>query len=238
MTVLDLPEPTLLTVSLQPESRVTLGPGQVAEALRDRLSFGRSVHALDPASVDEEARVFLAGRSDSRFYLLALTVSFKPDEQNPLESAWVDVTLSARTPADAPQPVAWSMKPLTESDPVSRSRKISLDGSLKLKSDVLPIEAGPGVMLELGRSYEQRAFSVEALREGSSRPRWNFYSTEVSEIRGVHRLSLIIETGAGSSNEAEVGVGATVRLRRLKIFRYRAPLDEVPEAAHIALPPS
>jgi hypothetical protein len=58
----------------------------------------------------------------------------------------------------------------------------------------------------------------------------------VSPIRGTHRLLLIVETASGSSGRAEIGVGATIRLRRKRLFLFRAKLDKVPEVAVVALP--
>jgi hypothetical protein len=62
------------------------------------------------------------------------------------------------------------------------------------------------------------------------------FATDVSPIRGMHRLRLIVETASGSSGRAEISVGATIRLRRKRLFRFRAALDKVPEVAVVAVP--
>lgn len=237
MTTFDLPEPELLSVRLDPEQRETLGTAEVVNAEADRVSLGRPIcQPVDPDTVDADTKPFLTGRPDSTFSLLGLTVGFAYDEDNPLGSAWVDVTLRRQAPADAPEPVAWSMQPLSEADPVNVAKKATFDASLKLKSQLLPVDIGPSASRETDRSYTQRAVSVEASGEGTSAARWTFFATEVSPIRGTHRLLLIVETASKCSGRAEISVGATIRLRRRKLFRFRAALDKVPEVAVIAVP--
>jgi len=237
MTTLDLPEPELLSVLLEPEQRVTLGRGTVVAAEADRVCLGRPVcQPVDLDAVDADTKPFLGGHPASTFSLLALTVSFAYDEDNPLGSAWVDVALRREAPAGAPEPVARSMQPLSEADPVNVAKKATFDASLKLKSSVLPANIGPSIGRENDRSYTQRAVSLEAHGEGSSAARWEFFATDVSPIRGTHRLLLIVETASGSSGRAEIGAGATILLRRKRLFLFRAKLDQVPEVAVVALP--
>jgi len=238
MTTLEIPEPEMFTVALDLEKRTTLGPTDETRVHIDRVALGRPFCVtIDPATVDADAKSFLRARAESTFSLLALTTSFTPDEENPLESAWVDVTLRTNEPPRAPEPIAWAMKPLAASDPVAVSRTVSFNGSLKFTSELIPIDVGPETGMARETSYERRAVSVEALREGTSRPRWTFFRTEVTQIRGIHRLFLIVETVAGSSGFAKISIGATVRLRRLKVFRYRAPLEHLPDVVQVALPP-
>jgi hypothetical protein len=236
MTIIDVPEAGLVPVTLLPEQRETLGTAEDLRAQQDRISLGRPVCLpLDAATVDDDAKVFLGKNPGSAFFMLTLTASFTPDEENPLMSAWVDVTMSTAEPAGAPEPVAWSMKPLSAGDPVSVSRKVSFNGSLKFA--VGPVGIGPDAGSEHVVSYDRSAISLEALREGTSRPQWRFYSTEVGQIRGVHHLFLIAQTPTASKGMADVSVGATVQLRRLKVFRYSAVLDHLPEVARITFPP-
>lgn len=100
-----------------------------------------------------------------------------------------------------------------------------------------PVDIGPGAGSEQVISYARSAISVEALREGTSRPQWRFYRTEVGQIRGVHHLFLISQTEAISKRAAEVSIGATVQRRRLRIFKYSAALEHLPDVARVALPP-
>jgi hypothetical protein len=169
------------------------------------------------------------------FSVLALTVSFAYEEDNPLESAWVYVALRGQAPAD--ELTAWSMQPQSEADPVNVVKKAISDAWLKLKSPLLPADIGPSVSLE-GRAvvHRARAVSVEADQEGTSAPRSKFFATNVSPIRGTPRLQLIVETASGSPGRAEISVGATIRLRRKSLFRFRAAPDKVPEVAVVAVP--
>lgn len=236
MTTIDVPEAKLVSLTLLPEHRETLGAVEDVRAQPDRVSIGGPVCVpLDAATVDDDAKVFLGKNPGSAYFLLALAASFTPDDVNPLVSAWVDVTMRTSEPAGAPEPVAWSMKPLSAADPVSVSRKVSFNGSLKLTAG--PMDIGPGAGTEQVISYSRSAISVEALREGTSRPQWRFYTTEVSQIRGVHHLFLIAQTGVASKGMADVSIGATVQLRRLKIFRYSAALEDLPEVARVTFPP-
>lgn len=237
MTTLDLPEPELLSISLDPEQRVTRGATVVIGPQTERVSLGRPLcQSVALETVDADTKPFLTGRPDSVFSLLGLVVSFAYDKANPLESAWVDVALRRQAPPDAPEPVAWSMLPMSEADPINVTKKATFDASLKLKGQPLPFDIGPSTGVENDRSYTQYAVSVEAFGEGTSTARWSFFATEVSPIRGTHRLLLIVETTSGSSGQAEISVGATIRLQRLKVFRYRAALDKVPDVAVIAIP--
>lgn len=239
MTTFSLPEPELLTVGLDPDQRVTLGAGVVVDAEPQRVRLGRPFcRPADLDSVDADTRPFLIGRPDSAFSLVGFPVSFSHDEDNPLVSAWVDVTLRRQAPPDALEPVAWSLLPLSEADPVNVAKKATLDASLKFKSGLLPVDIGPSFGHENDRSYTQRAVSVEALGEGTSAARWEFFATEVSPIRGTHRLMLIVETTSGSSGQAEISIGATIRIRRQKVFRFKAALDKLPEIAIVAVPPA
>jgi hypothetical protein len=236
MTTIDVPEAELVSLTLLPHHRETLGTAEDIRAQPDRVSIGRPVCVpLDAATVDDDAKVFLGEHQGSAYFLLALTASFTPDEENPLVSAWVDVTMSTSEPVGAPEPVAWSMKPLSAADPVTISRKVSFNGSLKLT--VGPMDIGPDAGSERVTSYARSAISVEALREGTNRPQWRFYTTEIGQVRGVHHLFLIAQTAAMSKGVADVSIGATVQLHRLKIFRYSAALEHLPNVAQVALPP-
>jgi hypothetical protein len=128
MTTIEVPEAELVSLTLLPEHRETLGPAEDVRAQPDRVSMGRPVCVpLEAATVDDDAKVFLGDNPGSACFLLALTASFTPDDENPLVWAWVDVTMSTSEPTGTPEPVAWSMKPLSAADPVSVSRKVSFE---------------------------------------------------------------------------------------------------------------
>jgi len=231
MTELEIPDVDLDPVPLTLDRRVTLGEATKApDEQRDRISLGRPVCvALDPATVDADARVFLQGRPDSSFWLLALTCSFRALDDEPIEKAWVEVRLRTESPGGAPQPTAWSMEPLVLSDPAQVSKVAKFDLSLKLKSEVVPVEVGPSVSAERKRDYTQRVPYVEAHREGTARPSWIFTRTPITEVRGVHRLRAVLELPIHAKGRAEVSAGATLRLKLLGLIPYRANLDDLPE---------
>lgn len=238
MTTIDLGEPKLEPLTLHLEQRVTLGAlgTEASGALTERIALGRSVcRQLDPATVDAETRPFLEGRPESRFLLLGLTCSFLPVEEQPIEKAWLQIQMRTDSPRGAAEPISWSMEPLSLSDPVQVSTSANLDASLKLTSALVPVEVGPSVSKGSSHTYSERVPYLEALREGTARPVWMFTRTEVTEIRGVHRLRTVIEMPAGATGHAEISVGATLRLKLLGLLPYRSELAEVPEIQTVPL---
>lgn len=231
MTELDLPDPTLEPVPLGLDRRTTLGTkGGTPDAPRDRVSLGRpACIALDVATVDAQARVFLEGKPESSFWLLALTCSFRAVDDEPIEKAWLEVRLQTTTPDGAQPPTAWSMEPLALSDRLQVSKQAKLDASLKLTSPVIPLEIGPSASSETTKTYEREVRYVEAYREGTARPSWIFSRTPITDVRGVHRLRAVIELAAGTTARAEISAGATLRLKLLGLVPYRAELDDLPE---------
>lgn len=231
MTELEITDTTLLPVTLGLDQRTTLGPATDAPGEQDdRISLGRpTVVPLDVNTIDADTRLFLAGRPESMFLLLALTCSFRAVNEEPIEQAWIEVQLQTQQPADADDPTAWSMEPLSLTSPVQVSEVTRLDASLKLTSPVVPIELGPAAGREKTEAFEVPMPFLEAHREGTSRPAWIFSRTKIMEVRGVHRLRTVIDLPAGATGRAEVSAGATLRLKRLGLIPYRALLDQLPE---------
>ena len=238
MTTIDLPDPDLVPVALRPHERVTLGNGEEAEAAYGRVALGvPTVQPLTQDRLDEDAQHFLASRSSSRFVLLTLTASFTFDESQPFETAWVDVRIAPAGEASETAPVAWSMRPVTEADPTGVVRTVTVDASLKLSFPGVPVEAGPSASRAQQETFQRPWIKIEALGEGTSSPRWVFYRTDASDIRGMHRLCLVLDIPSAVTARAEVSVGATLRLRRFKVFRYTAALQNIPDVASVLLPP-
>lgn len=98
---------------------------------------------LDVSTVGADTRVFLEGRPTSTFLLLALTCSFRVVHDEPIEQAWIQVQLSTLQPVGCDDPTAWSMEPLTLTSPLRISETTKVDASLKLRSPLVPVEAGP-----------------------------------------------------------------------------------------------
>lgn len=237
MTTVNLTDGELVLLALQRDARVTLGarPGDVPDEL-DRISIGMpQTPPLDPSVVDEATRLFLTNRPGARFVMLALTCSFRADAVEPLEKAWIEVTMRTTAPDGAAEPIAWSLEPQILADEVTVSRTVKLDGMLKLTSDVVPVEAGPSASRETKLEYRRLQPYVEAYREGTARPSWIFTRTPIAEIRGIHRMRAIVQLGTATTGEATVGVGATVRHRAFGPITYRTRLDRLPVAQRIPL---
>lgn len=239
MTTLELDDPELRPVTLDLDQRRVLGASATGTLpIENRIALGRPVcRALDLATVDAEARDFLDGRPESSFWLLALSCSFLAIADEPIETAWLQVQLMATTPPGATDPIAWSMEPLALTDPVQVSRSARLDATLKLRSEVMPIEVGPSLSRSSSETYVHRAPFVEAHSEGTARPSWVFTRTEVTEVRGVHRLRAVVELPAGVTGKAEVSAGATLRLKALGVLPFRAQLKELPDSQSVQLGP-
>jgi hypothetical protein len=237
VTELELTDPLLEPVLLGPARRVTLGPAADApEEQGDRISLGFPVSVpLDVKTVDESARIFLAGRSNSTFWLLALTCSFRAVDDEPIEKAWLEVRLETVHPPGSEAPTAWSMEPLRLSDPMQVSQVAKLDASLKLNSPVIPLELGPSAGREKTEQFVESVPFVEAHREGTSRPSWIFSRTKITDVRGVHRLRTVVDLPAGATGRAEVSAGASLRLKRFGLIPYKAQLDQLPEHQTVRL---
>ncbi len=238
MTEIRLDDPELAAVPLVADSRTTLG-GRGTEAPDepdDRISLGRPVCvALPPDLVDADAQVFLQGRPQSQFCLLALTCSFRADDDAPIERAWIEVRLETQAPEGSDAPIAWSMEPLSVSDPMHVEETAKLDASLKLTTPLVPVELGPSVGREKKVVIDRPLPWVEAHREGTSRPSWIFSRTAIVDVRGPHRLRTVVELPAGATGQAEISAGASLRLKALGLIPYRARLDRLPEHQKVTL---
>ncbi len=237
MTELELGDAIPQPVPLDLDRRVTLGSANRApREQHDRVSLGRPrCVALDLATVGADARDFLEERSESSFWLLALTCSFRAVDDEPIEKAWLEVRLRTETPGDGLEPAAWSMEPLSLSSPLQVSKVAKLDASLKLTSDLIPVEIGPAASVQRTQEHEEQVPYLEAYREGTACPSWIFTRTSINEIRGVHRLRAVVELPTGATGRAEASVGATLRLKLLGLISYRANLHDLPEHQSVVL---
>lgn len=235
MTLIDLGEPPeLIPLTLQIDRRELLETGSAPAgppALAERIAIGRPLcAALDAAAVDADTGPFLAERKDSTFWLLGLTCSFVALEDAPIGRAWMEVRLEPASPRERGEPpLAWSMEPLSLSDPVQIAKSAKLSASLELASELVPVEVGPSTELGRTSAYTQKAPYVEAHREGTDRPTWIFTRTKVTEVRGVHRMRTVVELPAGTAARAAVSVGATLELKKFGLIPYKAELAELPE---------
>jgi len=237
MTTFEFPDEDLVDVTLQPVQRTVLGGGELVPVQAKRIALGRPIGRLfDLETADEDTKSFLAGRSGSTFTLLKVTVGFVHEDEEPIESAWVDLRFDGEVKGAEPVATVWAMQPLSESDPITVTTKATIDASLKVTGP-FSISVGPEASGEKDRTYTQAAVKVEAIGEGTATPRWRFSPTVTSPIRGTHRLLSVVETPTGVTATAGISVGATLRLRKLKVFRYEAALQDLPDVAHYLVPP-
>jgi hypothetical protein len=230
MTEFTLEDTPLEPVALTLERRVTAGTAkQAPDKQSDRVSLGTPrCRPLTADALDPDGRVFLAQNPGSSYWLLDLLCSFRMVNEAPITHAWLEVALTP-LPDGTSDPTAWSMEPLTLSDPVKISQVVTLDGSLKLTSPVVPLDIGVARTGTTTTEIEKKVPYVEAYREGTPRPSWWFTRTVVTEVSGVHRLRTVVELPAGAGARAVVSAGATVKLKRLGVFSYRTGLDDLPD---------
>lgn len=234
MTLIDLGEPQdLIPMALQVDRRVTLDSRVALGAPQEvsgRIAIGRPLcTALDVDAVDAETRPFLAARKDSAFWLLGLTCSFLALEDAPINRAWLQVRLDSLPPEETAESLAWSMEPLSLSDPVQIAQSTKLSASLKLRSELVPVEGGPSTERGKTSEYTRNAPFVEAHGEGTAKPSWIFTRTKVTEVRGVHRMRAVVEMPVSRATRAEVSVGATLRLKKFGLITYKSELADLPE---------
>lgn len=137
--------------------------------------------------------------------------------------------------AETAEPVAWSTEPLSLSDPVQIAQSAKLSASLKLTSELVPVEVGPATERGETSEYTRKVPYVEAHSEGTARPSWIFTRTDVTEVRGVHRLRAVVEMAANRAAHAEVSVGATLELKKLGLVPYKSELTDLPESQTVSL---
>lgn len=231
MTEFTLEDTPLEPVTLMLDERVTLGAGAgrpAPDKQSDRISLGTlRCRALTADALDADSRAFLEQNPGSNYWLLDVLCSFRMVEEAPIERAWLEVALTELIGGTS-DPTAWSMEPLSLSDPVKISQVVKLDGSLKLTSPVVPLDLGAGGDRTTTAEFEKKVPYVEAYREGTSRPSWWFTRTAVTEVRGVHRLRTVVELPAGAGARAVVSAGATLRLKFVGLLPYRTPLEDLP----------
>jgi len=178
---------------------------------------------IDTDSADDaELRRFVAGEAaDSDFYLLHLTCTLRPAEEEPFTEALIEMDLAEEDGTDPP--IAWSMQPDRMTDSVEVSRTVSLGPTLKL--------CGVGVDLkgEQSRKVTKQQVSVEAMYELESTPSWGLYRTSSSELRGLYRFHLVVRASKGSVVSGTTLVEAKIRRRRWGVIPYAADLAEVPQ---------
>jgi hypothetical protein len=223
-----MPDPPVRDLVLTPKADsfrggTASGP-EAAESLRRRISIGGPVYRrIDTDSTDDaELRRFVAGEAaDSDFYLLHLTCTLRPAEEEPFTEALIELDLAQDDGAGAP--IAWSMQPDRMTDPVEVSQTVSLGPTLKFYG------VGMDFTGERQRTLTKQQVFIEAMYELESTPSWGLYRTSSSELRGLHRFHLVVRAAKGARVSGTGLVEAKVRRKRLGVLPYTANLADVPQ---------
>jgi hypothetical protein len=226
---IELPEPPEQELTLLPARR-DRGEGDSAEQLAGRLSLGGPVYRrIEVDSTDDaELRHFLEQEAaDSAFFLLHLTCTLRPLEDEPFRQAFLEVVLE-NDDATAP-PIAWSMEPHELSDSVEISRTVSLGPSLKIQGFGLDASAGQSV------KRERQQVILSALYELESRPAWQLYSTDTVPLTGMRRFHLVVRTPKGSVTTGTARVEAMIERKRFGLRKYNAAFPGAPTPVSFAL---
>lgn len=219
-------------VDLEPERRVLLGDEGIAgDRLRGRIALQTPICVeLDAEHVkdDEElARLVELEAAERAFYLVHFACTFQATLGEPFHQADLAVTLlGGGEPSNSP-PIAFSMSPRRLSFPIESTRKVSL--GFKLTSLGAGIELGPAV--EVGEKATGEEPYLEALNELSSTPGWSFFRTRGAEIRGSHRLNMVVRAPRGCPARGIVQLSATIERRFLGLVAYRAMFGLAPQLA-------
>lgn len=218
MVALTLEPETMTPMTLEP--RVERSGGAIPP-LHGRVSLGGPfVIPLDADTLrsDEELCAFIRGDTDAEFFLMHMTATFEPDDEEPLERVWFAVNLGRGDGVDSPLPVAWSMKPDREYEEQQRSSRLRLGPSLKL------VAVGVSAAAERGSSYLVRDVMLEARYEKQSNPTWVLERTRGSAIRGVQRFALVVRSPRAARGRGSVEIGAVIRRKRFGPITHRVPL--------------
>ncbi len=231
MIVIEMPDPPpqdLVLVPKEEHFRGSAAESQAREPLRHRISIGGPVHRrIGAESTDDaELRRFLAEEAaGSDFYLLHLTCTLRPSEEEPFKEVLIELDLAQKQAQEGgtDPPIAWSMEPDRLVNPVEVSRTFSLGPTLKF--------SGVGVDLTAGQQSKitrQEVF-LEAMYELESTPSWGLYRTSSAELRGLHRFHLVVRAPKDSIVSGTALVEAKVQRRRFGVITFTADLAETPQ---------
>ena len=213
-------------IDLALEKRNTKGssaPAFVPSLLQQRFTVGvPQVLALTPQSLkdDPEAAASIELLSTTTFNLVTLSCTFYPSKKEPFEEAWLGVQLDSKASNPRAVPIAWSMKPLHDSDLVEEAGTIKLEAGLKFFDAV-----EPKLGFELGDKVQRHENFLTAYGLQQSLPYWNFRATSQRQLEGSFRLALVIRKDKASAASGRISAKATVRKTAALIFTYTASVE-------------
>jgi hypothetical protein len=223
---IEMPDPPMQDLVLAPKEddfRGEAAEPEAREPLPHRISIGGPVHRRIKADAtdDVELRRFLKDEAaDWDFYLLHLTCTLRPAEEEPFTEALIELDLAQAGGAGAP--IAWSMQPDRMVDPVEVSRTVNLGPTLKI------LGVGLNMKAEQQRKITKQEVFLEAMYELESTPSWGLYRTSSTKLRGLYRFHLVVRTPKDSTVSGTTLVEVKVRRRRFGVIPYSAALAELP----------
>jgi hypothetical protein len=224
MIKVKLKEIPLFDITLEPKNRVTRGStNEKPPLLKGWVSIGGPISIplnTEWVSHDKDLCHFLEVEENNfSFYLIHLACSFHTVKEEPFINAWLGVNLVRTDNNKQPQPIAWSMRPSRLVKVVKISRTIKVGGKLKLLK--------PSV--EKKQEYEKQEIFLEALNELGSNPIWEFTKTKTEEIRGSHRLTLVVRIPKKSKILGNVSLEAIIQRKHWGVFKYKESFPDSPQ---------
>jgi hypothetical protein len=214
-----LGEPIWQNVVLVSAERVERGGGDRGKPqdLVDRISLGRPLtvrlRSGEPSD-DAELAAFLT-QSPDVFHLVRVACSFRADDREPFERAWIMVSLARADGRTDAGPVAWSMAPMRTSRTVAGSRTVHV-GATAMLADV---------SVEVERSTGAEEVFCEALGLQEPKAGWEFRRTGGVAISGTQQLTMIVCAPSGVTAHGRIDLRATVTRHRFGRTTYRGEVD-------------
>jgi hypothetical protein len=228
MFSIELPEATYRRMELVSEPRIE--KGGAAESFSAPSSF---IELADPqpfrlnkTSVDgdKELEAFLAANDGRyRYDYVRLGCTFKPENGERFDKAWMKVELKPQTPVEVDAPMAWSIFPVDLSQEVEESTSTKFGSTAKLLS------------AEIGSSTKiaKKLYSMKGYREGKANPFWELYSNQADALDGIVKFHMVVRSPAAVATVGAVRLEAVISNRSYVIFREQRPFDETPSAEFV-----
>ncbi len=225
---IEAPETESHPIALVPQpERARRGPSRrpLPQPLENALEIGGPVsRRIEVGGADGDLRGFHADVAEGfTFHLVHLTATFTPLEEEPFTEALIQILLS-NPDASQPGTIAWSLAPDRLEDVVQLSRQLSLNASLEITA-IAPVAPGMEAGWSRGKTVDRKQAFLLGGNELRSNPKWQFKETDATRIEGMMRLMLVVKGPQGHDAEGTVKVSASVRRKRLGIFRYDAAVD-------------
>jgi len=222
--------PEIEVVETVLEAREVLGTdvgAQEATAPR-RVSFGRADPIpLTPETAGDALRERLVADEGHRYWVLAFTCSFTPDDEPVLESRLaIRLSLDGAGVADAP--VAALLDPERLAIRRERTRTLSFGPKALAGPAEISAEASQSSKVEIEEAY------LVATGKGQSVAQWFFRRQPAIALEGMHDLRMVVRGPASLPARAELKLTAKIRRRFAGIVPYSAQLP--PDLRTVQIP--